>query len=87
MFTNPLYSAWYDESRAKTRRILGELSGVERETLEHMDHVSGPFREGLGPKPDDANAIVYDALAHQAQAEHLAALEAKKGASGAKKAS
>lgn len=77
-----LFGTWLDGSSSRLREILGELEGVSEETLERIDHVSRPTKDGPVPRhPEDV--MLYQRLVLLALAE--ATLEGQHSKSRAKK--
>ena len=79
MFANAIHNSWYDDSQSDIRKKVGKLSGVSKGTLERLDHVGRPTKNGAQPADREAE-VLYNTFLTQALVEHLASKD-----SGAKK--
>jgi hypothetical protein len=56
-----IFAAWLDGSSKQLRELLDELEGVSEETLERIDFVSRPTKDGPIPRfPDEVQ--LYERL-------------------------
>jgi hypothetical protein len=56
-----IFGAWLDGSSKQLRELLDELEGVSEETLERIDFVSRPTKDGPIPRfPDEVQ--LYERL-------------------------
>jgi hypothetical protein len=72
MVSKHLFGSWLDGSSARIREVLGELEGVSSETLERIDHVSRPSKDGPIPRYLD-DVQLYERLVLLALAENALA--------------
>ena len=61
MVAREIFGAWLDGSSKQLRELLDELEGVSEETLERIDFVSRPTKDGPIPRfPDEVQ--LYERL-------------------------
>ncbi len=84
MVSTHSFGSWLDGSSTRVREVLGELEGVSEETLQRIDRVSRPSKDGPIPRfPQDV--MLYERLVLLALAE--SALARQQQTSSARKAS